>query len=145
MSATCDIVALATDQRGFTLIEMIVVITIMGLVAGIVLIKQPWHSAGLNLDMTVQSLTNGLRLARSLAIAQDRTVRVDVGAHAFAVDGGAVTLLASEETLSPAQVIFTPDGGSTGGSIVIASGRDRVALDVNWLTGRVRARRLEQP
>lgn len=64
------------DQAGFTLLEMIVVVVIMATVAGLVLVKQPWHSVGLNTDATVRALTNGLRLARSRAIAQARTVSV---------------------------------------------------------------------
>ena len=63
------------NQAGFTLLEMIVVIVIMAMVAGLVLVKQPWHSVGLNTDAAVRALTNGLRLARSRAIAQDRMAR----------------------------------------------------------------------
>src|ERR1700761_291362 len=63
-------------QEGFTLIEMIVVIVIMGLVAALVLVRQPWHSAGLNTEATVRALTEALRVARSRAIAQDRDVSV---------------------------------------------------------------------
>ena len=39
---------------------MIVVIVIMAMVAGLVLVRQPWHSAGLNTDATVRALTNGI-------------------------------------------------------------------------------------
>ena len=129
-------------QAGFTLIEMIVVMVIMALVAGLVFVKQPWHSAGLNTEVTVRALTNALRLARSRAIAQDRTVAVEVAQRGFAVDGGTPWLLPAEQTLSPAQVIFTPDGGSTGATILITAASRRIAVDVNWLTGRVRSTEL---
>lgn len=127
-------------QAGFTLLEMIVVIIIMAMLAGVLLIRQPWHSAGLNADVTVQALTNALRLARSRAIAQDREVTVVTAARGFAVDGGAVWALPSEETLSASQVVFMPDGGSTGGTILLSAGGRRVAIEVNWLTGRVLSR-----
>ena len=74
-------------QDGFTLIEMIVVIVIMAMASGLVLVKQPWHSPGLNTEATMRALVNGLRLARSLAIAQDREVSVVTAANGFAVDG----------------------------------------------------------
>jgi general secretion pathway protein H len=119
---------------------MIVVIVIMTMVAGLVLVRQPWHSVGLNTDATVRALTNGLRLARSRAIAQDRTVSVVTAAGGFSVDGGTVWKLSPEATLSASQVVFTPDGGSTGGTIVLDAGPRRIAVDVNWLTGRVRSR-----
>jgi general secretion pathway protein H len=130
------------DQAGFTLLEMIVVIVITAMVAGLVLVKQPWHSAGLNTDATIQALTNGLRLARSRAIAEDREVYVVTAAGAFSVDGAAAWVLPSEEALSPSQVVFLPDGGSTGGTILLSVGQRRIAVDVNWLTGRVLSREL---
>jgi general secretion pathway protein H len=130
------------DQAGFTLFEIIVVIVIMAMVAGLVLVKQPWHSAGLNTEATVQALTSGLRLARSRAIAEDRKVSVLTAARGFSVDGAAVWVLPSEEALSPSQVVFLPDGGSTGGTILLSVGQRRIAVDVNWLTGRVLSREL---
>jgi general secretion pathway protein H len=133
------------DQDGFTLLEMIVVIIVVAMVGGLVLIKQPWHSAGLNADATVRALTNALRLARSRAIAQDRVVTVVTAAGSFSVDGGAAWMLPPEEVLSSSQMAFAPDGGSTGGTIMLAAGQRRIAVDVNWLTGRVRSRDLASP
>jgi general secretion pathway protein H len=128
------------NQTGFTLLEMIVVIVIMAMVAGLVLVKQPWHSVGFNADATVRALTNALRVARSRAIAQDRTVTVITAAGGFSVDGRAAWKLPPEEALSATQVVFTPDGGSTGGTILLVAGPRQIAVDVNWLTGRARAR-----
>jgi len=129
-------------QAGFTLIEMIVVIVIMAMVAGLVMVRQPWHSAGLNTDVTVRAMTQALRLARSRAIAQNRDVTLVTVANGFSVDGGAAWMLPSGEALSTSQVTFAPDGGSTGATIVLAAGPRRIAVTVNWLTGRVRAREL---
>ena len=121
---------------------MIVVIFITAMVAGLVLVKQPWYSVGLNTDATIQALTNGLRLARSRAIAEDREVSVITAARGFSVDGAAAWVLPSEEALSPSEVVFLPDGGSTGGTILLSVGQRRIAVDVNWLTGRVLSRKL---
>ena len=127
-------------QAGFTLIELIVVIVIMAMVAGLVMVKQPWHSAGLNTDGTVRALMNGLRLARSRAIAQDRAIAVVTASDGFSVDGGALWTVPPDETLSASQVIFMPDGGSTGGTVLLAAGARQIVIEVNWLTGRVRSR-----
>jgi prepilin-type N-terminal cleavage/methylation domain-containing protein len=78
------------SQSGFTLIEMIVVIVIMAMIAGLVLVRQPWHSAGLNADATLRALVNAMRLARSRAIAQDREITVMTAPGGFAIDGGSV-------------------------------------------------------
>jgi general secretion pathway protein H len=135
-------VAARANQSGFTLLEMIVVMVIMAMVAGLVLVDKPWHSVGLDTDATIQALTNAMHLARSRAIAQDREVLVITAARGFSVDGAAVRVLPAEETLSPSRVIFTPDGGSTGGTILLSAGQRRIAFDVNWLTGRVFSRDL---
>jgi general secretion pathway protein H len=129
-------------QAGFTLIEMIVVIVIVGLVAGLVLVRQPWHSNGLNTEATLRTLTSALRVARSRAIAQDREVAVVTRGGGFVLDGGAPSVLPSGEALSAAEVIFMPDGGCSGATIVLASGSRRIAISVNWLTGRVLSREL---
>ena len=132
-------------EVGFTLIEMIVVIAVIGLIAGLLLIRQPLHSAGLDMDATERALTAALRLARSRAIAQDRNVSVITAATGFSVDGGAPRVLPSNETMSESRVVFMPDGGSSGATIVLASGSQRIAVTVNWLTGRVRCRELDAP
>jgi general secretion pathway protein H len=130
------------NQQGFTLIEMIVVIVIMALIASLVLVRQPWHSAGLETEASVRALTGALRVARSRAIAQDRDVAVVTNAGGFAVDGGAPWMLPSGQVLSATQVIFMPDGGSSGSTIVLAAGPRRIVVSVNWLTGRVFAREI---
>jgi general secretion pathway protein H len=129
-------------QAGFTLIELIVVIVVMALIGTLVLARGPWHSAGFDTQASVRALVSALRLARSRAIAQDRAVWVVTGDRGFAVDGGAPQLLPDNEALSRSQVVFLPDGGASGPAIVLVAGQRRIALSVNWLTGRVLARDL---
>lgn len=128
------------SQAGFTLIEIIIVMVILGLVAGLVLVRQPSHSAGLNTDATARALGDALRLARSRAIAQDREVTVLTANEGFSLDGGAVRRLPAGQTLSLGRVIFTPDGGSSGATFLLTAGARRIAVEVNWLTGRVASR-----
>ena len=140
MSATCNKVRIRNDDAGFTLIEMIVVITVLALVAGLVLVKQPFRSSGLNADATVRALVDGLRLARSRALVQDRDVAVVTAPRGFAVDGGPAWSLPPEQALTAGRVVFLPDGGSTGGTILLTAGSRRVVVGVDWLTGRVASR-----
>lgn len=113
---------------------------ILSLIAGLVLVRQPWRSAGLNTDATVRALSSAFRLARSRAIAQDRVVTVVTTPEGFSIDGGSLSLLPPGELLSPARVGFTPDGGSSGATILLTAGQRRIAMEVNWLTGRVASR-----
>src|ERR1043165_5839560 len=68
----------ADRAAGFTLIEMLVVLAVLGfalvLVAGY---KPPW-SRGLNLESRATELAGQLRLARSEAIARNEAVILDV-------------------------------------------------------------------
>ncbi len=116
---------------------MIVAIAILGMVAGLVLIKQPWHNSTLNTDATIRTLVNSLRAARSRAIAQDRVVAVVTVPGGFSVDGNPLWLLPPRQTLTAVRIAFLPDGGSTGGSLVLTAEQRRVAIEVNWMTGRV--------
>src|SRR5690242_20038054 len=103
-------------EAGFTLIEMIVVIAVGGLSAGLVLMRQPWMSAGFDREATQRGLADALRLARSRAIAQGRNVSVLTGAAGFSVDGGPVKALPAHQALSASHIVFMPDGGSSGGT-----------------------------
>jgi general secretion pathway protein H len=132
-------------ESGFTLIEMIVVIAVMAMIGGLVMMRQPWRSTGLNMDATERALAGALRLARSRAIAQDRAVSVATGATGFSVDGAAPWKLPSDEIMSNSRIVFLPDGGSSGGTITLESKARRIAVTVNWLTGRVRASEVARP
>ncbi|MBV8088494.1 MAG: GspH/FimT family pseudopilin [Alphaproteobacteria bacterium] len=138
-------------DSGFTLIELLVVLGIMGLAIALIVGYRPPWSRGLGLQGTAAQLASGLRLARSEAILSNRQVLFDVDTvgHRYRVGNAApqnlpaqlsIELLTiSGEIRKPGEgdIRFNPDGSSTGGRISLIDGQRRVAVGVDWLTGRV--------
>ena len=139
-------------QRGFTLVEILVVMLVMLLVYGLL---PPLFSSGVSgteLKSAARQLAAGLRKARSTAISTRRetVLALDVERRRFELSGDkqvyrlpaqvdlslftAQSELSSEKTGS---IRFYPDGSSTGGRITIAGASRKYLVDVDWLTGRV--------
>jgi general secretion pathway protein H len=138
-------------EAGFTLIEMLVVVAIMGFALTMVITRGPVRSQALEMKAAVSEVAQGLRLARSRAIATNTPVQfaVDVPLRSFRIDRGTPTILprslsismtaVSEETLGArlAAIRFNGDGSATGGRIELTDGQRRSQVGVDWLTGRV--------
>ena len=141
----------AAPAAGFTLLEIIVVLVIMGLIAGLVASRGPQRSRGLEARAAIASVVEALRAARGQAIAGNRPVLIAVNGarRSVAVQGGPTLQFPPEVTLTAAAgptgepseklagIRFTPEGGSSGGRIVLADGKRQVRIAVDWLTGRV--------
>lgn len=143
---------LCADRRcGFTLIELLVTLAILSLALVLIVgYKPPW-SQGLGLEATGAELAAGLRLARSEAILSNRPVvfDLDVIDHRYRVGTGAPrrlpagfsielwTISGEARQAREGDIRFNPDGSSTGGRISLIDGQRRVAVGVDWLTGRV--------
>jgi general secretion pathway protein H len=128
-----------TRQAGFTLIEMLVVLVVIGLIAGLVIARGPQRSAGLDLRAATEAVTQELRRARTVAIAENREVSVafDPAAHGVRAAGAALRVLPGAVAFAAATVRFAPDGSAAGGPIALAAAGRRVVIAVSWLTGRV--------
>src|SRR5271169_5379825 len=90
-SATAEPASGAGKQGGFTLIELVVALAVMGLALVLIVgYKAPW-SSGLGLEGTASELASGLRLARSQAIADNQPVAfsLDLAGHRYRVGGEA--------------------------------------------------------
>ncbi len=136
--------------KGFTLIEILVTLAILGVVLGLVIGHGPMKSRGLETRAAAGALAQGLRAARAQAIATDAdvTVAIDPARHVFAADRTPPQLLAPDlvvAVLPPALrgpgtvrlIRFSPDGSATGGQVLLGTGRHRLGISVEWLTGKV--------
>jgi general secretion pathway protein H len=143
---------MARRQRAFTLVELLVVLTIAGLMMALV---PPMLSKGmptLRLQGAVRDAAAGLRLARSEAVrtGTERVFRLDREARRMEVPGTGkarplpedveVSLTTAEDAIvddAVAAFRFFPDGSSTGGNLVLGIDRRRYRIAVDWLSGRI--------
>jgi general secretion pathway protein H len=136
---------------GFTLLEILIVLAIMGMVLAVVVSHGPIRSQGLDMRAAAGAIAQSFRAARAQAIERSETVSVviDPQQHAFAADRGGIHTLAADlaVTLLPGTmagpnetgiVRFSPDGSASGGGVRLGHGARQVQISVEWLTGRVR-------
>ncbi|WP_416425355.1 type II secretion system protein [Pseudomonas sp. App30] len=132
--------------RGFTLLEMLVVIVLIGVAAGLVGygLQRGLHSAGER--KAVVQVVEALRATRVRAIVTGQPARTqfDLAARRFQAPGKAieawpadlqVQLHTAAELGSAFE--FYPDGGASGGHLLLSDGGQRWRIDVSWLTGTV--------
>lgn len=136
---------------GFTLIELVVALTIVALALAVVPVSMMRLHDNLQYRSAVRDVLSGLRSAQVEALRTGHSVpfTLDTAERRYWIgDGRSGSLpdslelgliVAQQELFGEAGSIrFHPDGGSTGGSIILqrASG-DGVRLRVDWLLGRV--------
>lgn len=153
-------------SKGFTLVEMLVVLAVMALIVAIV---PPFLGGGQSkaeLQTAARAIEAALRETRSLAIRQgrsqaflvdaasgsyrggdrDRTRHVPVGIRLslFAAsdrlpggDDASDTASESRRDDAPSAIRFFADGSSTGGGVRLRQGGRSAEVAVDWLTGRV--------
>ncbi len=138
--------------RGFTLVELLVVMAILGLMAALVpMAYGPMRESAEYRD-TVRAVLEGMRSARQTAQLEGREVafNVNLAERRFAADGQDWTTvpddldmraIVADKEVAPGgnmAIRFLPRGGATGGSVdVLRSSGDGVRLRVDWFSGRV--------
>ncbi len=140
-------------KSGFTLAEMLVVLGLLAVILAITLPIAPRSMAERQLDEAAERLASTLRDARSRAMLRSTREMVTVDArHRRFVDEttGSVNDIAQDITFTATGIdrrqgedvvtyVFFPDGGSTGGFILLRrSGYER-EVAISWLTGHVTA------
>ncbi len=144
--------ALNRRQGGFTLVEIMVALAILGLFVVLVLPNFPAATEGARLGASARELAAALREARSLAIRENREIRVAVGADGTSYDfDGAVRKLPTAAVdriafagpggkAGTAALTFFADGGSSGGRFALGRGGLSREIAVDQVTGRVSTR-----
>ncbi|MBI4844591.1 MAG: prepilin-type N-terminal cleavage/methylation domain-containing protein [Nitrospirae bacterium] len=154
-----------SSEPGFTLFELIIVMTIIGIFAGLSGIAISRKSSGFEVKRVTREIASTLRFARSRAISEKRSYFFTVnnvtgtyGLNNYRIDEDADLtkvslakafrsevgkLLYDNNAADMFQIEFTMQGGSSGGSIGIGDDNIRYSISVNKLTGRIRVEKLQ--
>ena len=137
----------AAATAGFTLVEMLVTLAILGLAAGVAV--QFGGGAGRHVQRLSEAVAGEIGLLRAEALRSGTTTRLafDPGSGRFLSSrSGAVRIQAAplpvrietadSGTGASAEIRFLPDGGSSGGRIILGP-PGGVVLTVSTLTARV--------
>lgn len=137
--------------RGFTLLEMLAVILLIGIAAAAVAISVAHGLASARINAAAGELAASLRATRTQAIVHGQQRVFELNAQGEFYHGAdqrevrlpkglqlSVTSAASDQTGGQiARIRFFPDGSSTGGRITLRSGQREWHVNVSWLTGAI--------
>ncbi len=156
-AAARAVVAPRRAARGFTLLEMLLVIALIAAIGLLAAFAFTGGIAGMQLRSNAKELAAQLRYTRTQAIAtgQKQTFTVDPTAHTWSGANGRAGEIPKSLKLSfigarqvqPSEgegaIVFFNDGASTGGRIQLSAKRAGWNIDVAWLTGEVKLKRVE--
>jgi general secretion pathway protein H len=141
-----------TVERGFTLLEMILVLVIAATVAAVAVPNFQPALANMQLRAATRDVASALRHVRGQALSRGREAvfSLNVDRHTYQVSGRRkdyalpasvrLGLFTAEAELSgegQGSIRFYPDGSSTGGRVSLEAAGKKRLVDVNWLTGAV--------
>ena len=139
------------DQRGFSLLELIVVMVMIGLLFAVVAVSVNRSVSGAEIRNAAREVVAGLRHTRGQAIIQrqQQVFNVDVEAKSWQAagdepvqipEGMDITINTARSELTGERaggIRFYPDGASTGGSVVLTIDQREWHVTVGWLTGEI--------
>ncbi|PYD28606.1 prepilin-type N-terminal cleavage/methylation domain-containing protein [Pseudomonas syringae] len=138
-------------SRGFTLMEMLVVLVLMSIAVGLAGFGLQQGLSTASERRAVGDMVEALRATRVRAIVTGQPARTEFNLRkaTFKAPGKREmhwpeSLRVTMQTASDlgSAVEFYPDGGSSGGNVVAADGDRRWRIDIGWLTGSVQVRTL---
>jgi general secretion pathway protein H len=136
-------------NRGFTLLEMLVVLVLMSIAIGLVGFGLQKGMQSANERKVVAQMVQALRATRAASIVSGRTeeTRFDLRGRTFKAPGQPVQRWPEDlgvELNTASQLdsafAFNPDGSSSGGNLVLFHGERNWRIDIGWLTGSVKSK-----
>jgi general secretion pathway protein H len=130
---------------GFTLIEMLAVLVVVGLVGGALTLGVQNRLPGLRLDAAAEAGLEELRERQAEAISSDREVSLSLSdlrhpglsrrGRRLARISSVTVEIVGEDPVHPDSLRFLPGGWSPGGKLILKDGNRRKVLQVDWPLG----------
>lgn len=141
-----------TSARGFTLLELIIVLLISVLGFAVVGSNISSGNQSTRIQAAARDIASALRYAHGQALLsrQPVSVIVNLDDNSYSIGNRgkiyrldreiAISVTVAEEEFTEGQqagIRFFGDGSSTGGRITLEWGKQLRRIDVNWITGAV--------
>ena len=135
--------------KGFTLIEILIVIAIMAALAVIVAVQVVGKLENVKVATAGKDIMAALRYTRGQALVtgepQSLVINVETGSYVAANKPEVILPKELKAQIYTGEVLnektgairFFPDGGSTGGKIMVSAGGRMWTVRVGWLTGDI--------
>ncbi len=117
--------------QGYTLVELLVVLTVMGLLTALAAPMLSASRPGLDLLAAARTIATRLASTRQDAISENMEKQIAIRRGL----AGVVPL--SFHGALPGAIAFYPDGSSSGGTILVGSGGARHRVTVRWPSGQI--------
>ncbi|HFD12610.1 MAG TPA: prepilin-type N-terminal cleavage/methylation domain-containing protein [Crenotrichaceae bacterium] len=149
---TIQPLSLLAHTRGFTLVEMIIVLVIAVMAMGIVGANFSAGLSGTRFKAAVNDVASALRYTRGQAISSGKEVvfTLDVDKRSYTISSRKkvyklppkldLTVNTAETEINgegKGSIRFFSDGSSTGGRVELKSDGRKRYVDINWLTGQI--------
>lgn len=143
-------------EAGFTLLEMLTVLVIVGMAASLVALSVSRPSDRMTVSALAVEIASRARATRSMAIETGRDARlsIDLGQRNIMSPGRRshlpipadidlnVVASGAEQRGNVSAIRFFPNGASSGGTIRVRQSGSSYEVRINWFTGRVHVGRL---
>lgn len=141
---------LMRGERGFTLLELLVTLLLAVLITSLVVPEFRKSVAGMQLRRESREVGAFLKQARGRAITRASVVELVIDPESHTISAApddpqyrtdeTVELLLPDPGMpsgSRLRIVFYPDGSSSGGAFVLATGGKSYEISVDWMTGRI--------